>query len=93
MFNSCRTMSWIKMPNVNKVYANQFNNCVSCLLYDFRACTSVPVLANTNAFTYINAAAHIVVPDSLYSSWIAATNWSNSSIKPKIISATDYENL
>lgn len=93
MFNSCHGILSIKMPDIDKVYASQFSNCNSCLIFDFRKCTSVPILTNTNAFGSINANAHIVVPDALYSSWIAASNWSNNTIKSHIISVTDYEAL
>ena len=93
MFDSCTSLQSVKMPNVSTVYASQFQYCNSCLLYDFRKCTSVPSLASTGAFNGINANAHIVVPDSLYSSWIAASNWSNNAIKSHIISVTDYEAL
>lgn len=45
-------------------------------LYDFSQHTSVPTLSNTNAFKGINGICKIIVPDSLYDSWITATNWS-----------------
>ena len=61
--------------DVNGIAANTFNGCTACTLYDFSHCTAVPALDNTNAFSNINANAKIVVPDSLYSTWIAATNW------------------
>lgn len=52
--------------------------------------TTIPVLSNVNAFGNINDTYKIVVPDALYSTWIAATNWSNSSIKPHIMKQSDW---
>ena len=46
------------------------------VFYDFTACTTVPALANTNAFTGIPADCQIRVPASLVDTWKAATNWS-----------------
>lgn len=51
-----------------------FNQCVIVPYFDFREHEAVPKLENINAFTGITG--KIVVPDSLYDEWIAATNWS-----------------
>lgn len=55
-------------------------------IYDFRKTEQVPTLANKNAISY--AGSKIVVPDSLYDSWIIATNWSNYS--RIIVKASEY---
>ena len=70
-----------------------FSNCTALTLIDFRLATSIPALAATGQTTipYNNSGLQIVVPDALYDSWIAETNWSNSNIKPKIVKASDYE--
>lgn len=52
-----------------------FSDCTKCLRYDFTACTSIPRLANVNAFNNINPDADIFVPSDLYDEWIVATNW------------------
>ena len=52
-----------------------FSDCTKCLSYDFTACTSVPTLANVNAFNNINPDAEIFVPSELFDEWIVATNW------------------
>ena len=70
-----------------------FYNCSSCLLFDFTNHSTVPTLEGTHAFHSMNANAWIVVPDNLYSTWVAASNWSNSNIAPHIISATNYANI
>lgn len=61
----------------NEVNTYAFQNCTSAKLYDFRKVTSVPTLVNINAFAQIPTDCKIVVPDSLYATWITATNWSN----------------
>jgi hypothetical protein len=47
--------------------------------YDFREFKSVPTLSDISAFSNIPSDCKIVVPDSLYDTWIAATNWSTYS--------------
>lgn len=70
-----------------------FSGCTALKLIDFRLATSIPALANSSSTTipYNNSGLQIVVPDALYDSWIAATNWSNTNIKAKIVKASDYE--
>lgn len=60
---------------LTNIAANAFANCESVLLYDFTRHTSVPTLANTNAFTGIDADCVIRVPVALRDEWAAATNW------------------
>ena len=55
-----------------------FRDCSNCFVFDFRKATSVPTLENVNAFTNTPANKEIIVPDELYDSWIAASNWSSS---------------
>ena len=66
-----------------------FYGCYGVKVYDFSKSTSVPSLSNTNAFTSIPSDCKIVVPDSLYDSWIATTNW--STYANYIIKKSDYE--
>ena len=65
----------------------------SCTVFDFRNATSIPTLSNVDAFENTSANKKIVVPDSLYNNWRAATNWSSTTngIVTAIISQTDYE--
>lgn len=77
--------------HVSSISSQAFSNDSACLLYDFSSCTSVPTLDATNAFNGINANAKIVVPDSLYSTWIAASNWAN--FASYIIKKSDYDAL
>jgi len=69
---------------------NAFNGCTALEVVDFSQATAVPALANVNAFSNTNSTYKIVVPDALYATWIATTNWSNASIKPHIVKASDY---
>ena len=76
-FTNCYSLASLTIPsNVTSIYSSTFQSCRSITKYDFSQHTSVPTLSNTNAFTGINGICKIIVPDSLYDSWIAATNWS-----------------
>ena len=78
VFSSCYSLTNIIIPSsVTSIAGDDvFYNCYSITKYDFSQHTSVPTLSNTNAFNGINGICKIIVPDSLYDSWIAATNWS-----------------
>ena len=60
---------------ITDIGQNTFYNCNAMELYDFRNCTVVPTLADTNLGH--KDGCQIVVPDALYDEWIAATNWSS----------------
>lgn len=70
--------------------ANTFNGCTALEVVDFSEATAVPALYNVNAFANTNSTYKIVVPDALYDTWIATTNWSNANIKPHIVKASEY---
>ena len=77
VFNYCYSLASVVIPSgVTSIGSNAFVNCYGMAFYDFRAAKSVPTLSNTNAFSSISSDCKIVVPDSLYSSWTTATNWS-----------------
>ena len=76
-FNSCQSLTSITIPNsVRSIGSSSFYSCDGVAFYDFTACTVVPTLANTNAFTNIPADCQIRVSASLVDAWKAATNWS-----------------
>lgn len=54
-----------------------FQECSNCSIFDFRRTASVPTLASVDAFYNTPSVKEIIVPDSLYDSWIAAANWSS----------------
>lgn len=61
------------------------------LVFDFSACHQIPTLSNTSAFKGTAAEKKIIVPDSLYTNWIAAANWSSTTngIKNAIVKASE----
>jgi hypothetical protein len=76
-FHYCRSIASIIIPNsVTSIGTYVFSGCYGVAFYDFSNHTSVPTLANTNAFTNISADCQIRVPASLAGEWMAATNWS-----------------
>ena len=58
------------------------------MIYDFRRATSVPTITETvsNTFNGIPATSRIIIPDSLYDTWIADSNWSQ--LSKKIVKAS-----
>jgi hypothetical protein len=88
-FSNCYSLASIVIPQgVTSIGSYAFSNCYGIVFYDFRAFKSVPTLSNTNAFSNIPSDCKIVVPDSLYDTWIAATNW--STYASKIVKASEF---
>ena len=76
-FYHCYSLTNITIPSsVTSIGGYAFYGCYSITKYDFSQHTRVPTLLNTSAFNNINGICKIIVPDSLYDSWITATNWS-----------------
>ena len=76
-FNHCYSLASITIPNgVTRIGISAFYGCYGVAFYDFTACTTVPTLADTDAFGNISADCQIRVPASLVDEWKAATNWS-----------------
>lgn len=71
---SCYGLKKIKLGNVTSIGTDGFRTLMSLNYIDFSNCISIPTLG-TNALSFINGNAKIIVPDSLYDSWIVATNW------------------
>ena len=77
IFNNCYSLASITIPNgITSIGDSAFKNCRGVVFYDFTACTTVPTLASTTAFTGIPADCKIRVPAALVNAWKAATNWS-----------------
>ena len=88
-FNYCYSLASIVIPQgVTSIGNYAFNSCYGMAYYDFKASKSVPTLSNKNAFNNIPSDCKIVVPDSLYSSWTTATNW--STYASKIVKAIKF---
>ena len=76
-FRQCYSLASVVIPQgITSIGNYAFGQCSGMAFYDFRASKSVPTLSNTNAFGSIPSDCKIVVPDDLYDTWIAATNWS-----------------
>lgn len=78
-------------PNLAQINSTAFQGCTNMRGYDFSRATIVPRLGNVNAFNqaFYDATAKIIVPDALYDDWIAAQNWSDSSIVSHIVKVSD----
>lgn len=88
-FQSCYSLASVVIPkNVTSIGNNAFYSCYGMYYYDFSQCTSVPTLGNSAVFTSISSTCKMIVPDDLYDTWIAATNW--SSHKSKIVKASEF---
>ena len=88
-FTNCYSLASIVIPSsVTSIGAYAFRYCNGMAYFDFSASKSVPTLSNTSAFSSIPSDCKIVVPDSLYDTWIAATNWSTHA--SKIIKASEF---
>jgi hypothetical protein len=88
-FYYCYSLASIVIPSsVTSIGDYAFSSCSGMTYYDFRASKSVPTLSSTNTFNSSPSDCKIVVPDSLYSSWTTATNW--STYANKIIKASEF---
>ena len=91
LFYNCYSLASVVIPNgVTSIGDSTFNGCSSFAILDFRTHTSVPTLSNTNAFSSVASDLKIVVPDGLYDTWIAATNWSSTSVSKHIVKASVF---
>lgn len=92
VFYGCEALSYIKIPSsVTSIEANAFAGCRGLLTFDFRDHSSVPTLADPNVFYQTPNNREIVVPDSLYNTWIETGNWSSSTngIVESIVKASE----
>ena len=76
VFQACPSLASITIQaGVTSIGSNAFNNCYGMRYYDFSACTAIPALSNTNAFSNIPSDCQMLIPSELYSNWKIATNW------------------
>ena len=81
-FRGCSSLASITIPaGVTSIPGNAFNSCYGMRYYDFSACTNVPTLSSTNAFSGIPSDCQMLIPSSLYDAWSTATNWANYASK------------
>ena len=89
MFSGCTSLKRIKMnASSGNLGTYMFYGCTSLELVDMTGSIGVPTLSNVNNFNNTNDTYKIVVPDSLYNTWIAATNW--ASIASHIMKKSDW---
>lgn len=76
-FDTCYALTVLTFPaGITSINTSAFYNTDHMKLFDFSACTQVPTLVSTNAFTgSLKNNCKIKVPAALYEEWIAATNW------------------
>jgi hypothetical protein len=81
MFNNCRSL--VKAPKLSATtlayycYDGMFyNSDIPLFTVDMTACTSIPPLPIVSLFSSSGKPYTVLVPASLYDSWIKATNWS-----------------
>lgn len=77
MFSSCYSLSYVKIPKNVTAFGTNFMSLSNIHTIDCSELLQVPTLADTNVGYNTNFI--VIVPDSLYSSWIASTNWSDIS--------------
>lgn len=88
-FSNCYLLSRVVIPpSVTSIGSGAFSNCYGMAVYDFSRHAAVPSL-EANAFGNNRSDCKIIVPDALYDTWIAATNW--STYASKIIKKSDWD--
>lgn len=75
---NCYNLTSVKFPSgLTNITSGAFiSSCYKLLNIDFSNATAVPILGST--FSIMNHICKIIVPDSLYSDWIKATNWASA---------------
>lgn len=91
-FTNNFALTTIALPgSVRNIESLAFSNNYAMRCYDFRNAQQVPTLSAKEAFLSMPTDCKIVVPDSLYDEWIAATNWADTSIVSHIVKASEYQ--
>ena len=82
-------LEYVVFPSkINRIVSIDLTNCSSLRMLDLSRCVSVPSLISGITTTGVPASMKIIVPDSLYSSWCSATNW--SALASYIVRLSDY---
>ena len=87
-FYGCKGLTELVFPNsIAELQVYSLGVLSSMKKLDFTKCTSIPILAANAIYNFPNTG-RIVVPDTLYDSWIAATNW--STLAGRIVKSSEY---
>ena len=75
-FSGCTSLTSITIPDsVTSIGNSAFYYCTKLTEIDFSACTDIPTLESSDAFSYTSSSLVIKVPSALIDEWKAATNW------------------
>jgi hypothetical protein len=74
--------------NITTIKDNAFRGMPNLIFCNFSSNTTVPVIY-TDSFYGMSDSLKIIVPDTLYDEWIAATNW--SALADHIIKKSDWD--
>ena len=76
VFNQCKSLTSITIPDsVTSIGISVFGSCGNLTEVDFSACTDIPTLNDSTAFSGTPESLVIKVPSDLVDEWKAATNW------------------
>ncbi len=89
-FQSCSSIYFAEIKSDAKIDSRAYSFDGYKCRYDFRYCTSIPILSSSNGLNSNSRVDFIIVPDALYDEWIAATNW--VAYASKIKKASEVEN-
>lgn len=74
-FRYCYDLTSVTIGNnVTSIGDYAFNQCNHLSIVDFRSATQVPTI-QSYSFNAVPKTCKFIIPDSLYDSWIASTNW------------------
>lgn len=74
VFYGCSKINTVKLSNITSIGTSAFYKCSALSSVDFRGVTQVPTI-QSNSFNYVPTTCKFIIPDELYDSWIASTNW------------------
>lgn len=91
-FSNCTSLKKVSLKKLSSTSGTEpmratFSGCTALEVIDMSEATAIPSI-DSNTFNSTNSTFQIVVPDALYSTWIAATNW--SSLASQIVKVSDY---
>ena len=86
-FANCSKLTSITIPNeVTNIQPRLFQNSIKLATIDFGTTRStIPTLANVNAFQGLPANYQILVPSALLTTWKTTGNWANANVVDHIV--------